>query len=312
MRILVTGGAGFIGSHLSERLAREGHSVIALDAFTDYYDVRIKERNAEEVKKAGATLVKKDLAVDDLSDVVKEIDVIFHCAAQPGISAATPFELYERNNIIATERLLKAAEKESSLKAFINFATSSVYGLQANGEESAEPKPASFYGVTKLAAEQLMMARARNSGFPGISLRIFSVYGERERPEKLYPRLITAILKGEPFTLFEGSREHVRSFTYVGDIVEGCVQVLNNYEKCIGEIFNLGNDATHTTGEGIDAVENIVGKKVHINLVPARFGDQKETAARIEKARSTFGFNPTTNLRNGLAREVAWHEHILS
>ncbi|TSC87113.1 MAG: 3-beta hydroxysteroid dehydrogenase/isomerase [Parcubacteria group bacterium Gr01-1014_8] len=307
MKILVTGAAGFIGSHLAERLVKDGHIVIALDCFTDYYDVRIKEINAGEVQSAGAKFLKLDLAEDDLVGAVSGVEAIFHCAAQPGISSSTPFESYVRNNIVATERLLLAAEKEPSLKVFINFATSSVYGVHANGNETMEPRPASYYGVTKLAAEQLVLARARSRGFPGISLRIFSVYGERERPEKLYHKLTKAILEDTPFPLFDGSREHVRSFTYVGDIVEACTQVLAAYEACIGEIFNVGNDTTHTTDEGINLIEGLVGKKATFEMQPARPGDQHDTAANIAKAHAAFGFAPKTDLREGLKREVDWY-----
>lgn len=308
MRILVTGAAGFIGSHLVERLVREGHSVVGLDCFTDYYDIRIKEINANDIKVAGATFLRKDLAEDDLSEAVRGVDVIFHSAAQPGLSASTPFNLYVRNNIVATEKLLRAAEKESSLKAFINLATSSVYGLHAGGNEMSEPKPASYYGVTKLAAEQLVLARARTSAFPGTSLRIFSVYGERERPEKLYHKLIKALLEGVPFPLHEGSPAHVRSFSYVGDIVDGCVQVLSKVDACIGEIFNLGNDTTHTTAEGIQLIEEIIGKKATFDMKPPRPGDQMDTAADITKARRVLGFAPKTDLREGLVREVEWYK----
>jgi nucleoside-diphosphate-sugar epimerase len=308
MRVLVTGSAGFIGSHLAERLLAAGHAVVGVDCFTDYYDTRIKEINVSDAVTGGMTLLRNDLATDDLADAVRGVEAVFHCAAQPGISAQTPFETYLRNNVIATERLLEAVARESSLKVFVNLATSSVYGLHASGNEAVEPKPASFYGVTKLAAEQLVLARARTDGFPGISLRIFSVYGERERPEKLYPKLIRSILEEKPFPLYEGSREHVRSFSYVGDIVEGCMQTLARYQEALGEIINLGNDATHTTGEGIEIIEELIGKKAVFEMHPPRQGDQKDTAAQIEKARRVLGFSPQVDLREGLRREVEWYK----
>lgn len=308
MKILVTGAAGFIGSHLCERLVHEGHTVVGLDAFTDYYDVRIKEINFQDVVKAGATFFKKNLALDDLSDAVRGCEAVFHCAAQPGISSDTPFDSYLRNNIIATERLLDAVEKDGSVRIFVNLATSSVYGLYANSDESSEPKPASSYGVTKLAAEQLVMARARTRGLPATSLRIFSVFGERERPEKLFHKLINAILEDTPFPLFENSREHVRSFSYIGDVIDGCVLVLNNYPKTIGELYNLGSEATNTTGEGIQIIEELLGKKAQYIMLPPRLGDQKDTAANIAKARATLGFSPRVGLREGLQREVEWYK----
>lgn len=312
MKILVTGAAGAIGSHIAEALCREGHEVIAVDSFTDYYDRGIKELNAAAVKAAGADFRNVDLATDDLSPIVDGVDVIFHLAAQPGISAVTPFEKYLRNNVIATERLLAAAEKRP-LKGFINFGTSSIYGEYAKGDEKTAPKPTSNYGVTKLAAEQLVLSRHRDSGFPALSLRIFSVYGERERPEKLYHKLTKAILEDAEFPLHENAREMTRSYTYVGDIVDGCMLVLKNLDSCIGEIINLGSDATHTTGKGIDLIEEILGKKARFKIVPPRPGDQKETSADIAKAKRLFGYRPKVPLAEGLEREVKWYvEHIHS
>ncbi len=310
MKILVTGAAGAIGSHVAERLCREGHEVIAVDSFTDFYDRKIKELNAAAVRAAGADFRNMDLATDDLSTIVDGVDVIFHLAAQPGISSATHFDKYLRNNVIATERLLSAAEK-SSLKGFINFGTSSIYGEYARGDETTAPAPTSHYGVTKLAAEQLVLSRHRGRGFPALSLRIFSVYGERERPEKLYHKLTKAILEDAEFPLHENAREMIRSYTYVGDIIDGCMLVLQNLDSCIGEVINLGNDATHTTGKGIELIEEILGKKARFKIVPPRPGDQKETSANIAKAKRLFGYKPKVSLAEGLEREVEWYiKHI--
>lgn len=307
MKILVTGAAGAIGSHLSERLAHDGHQVVGIDCFTDYYDISLKKSNAESVSKAGVIIHRIDLAVDDLAEVVQGVEVVYHCAAQPGISEKVSFETYERNNVIATHRLLEAVARTTSLKLFVNVATSSIYGAHANDQENTEPKPTSYYGVTKLAAEQLVMARYRESGFPGLSLRLFSVYGERERPDKLYHKLIQAITSDEPFPLYEGSSEHLRSYSYVGDIINGMCAVLENADACVGKIINLGTDHVHTTGEGIHIVEELMGKKGKYDTTPPRSGDQKETAADITKARALFDYNPSTTLRDGLAREIEWY-----
>ena len=308
MKILVTGAAGAIGSHLAERLVKEGHEVVALDCFTDYYDLSIKEANIEEVLMSGASFVRLDLATDDLDRVMEGVEVIYHCAAQPGISSATPFELYERNNIIATMRLLEAAKKNPSLKLFVNVATSSIYGAYANGSEESEPRPTSHYGVTKLAAEQLVMALHRESGFPAVSLRLFSVYGERERPDKLYHKLIRAIVEGHEFPLHEGSRDHIRSYSYVGDIINGMIATLEARDKVVGQIINLGTDVTHTTGEGIDIIEEILGKKTQFIMHPPRPGDQKETTADISKARALLGYAPEATLYDGLSNQVLWYK----
>ncbi|MFQ6042066.1 MAG: NAD-dependent epimerase/dehydratase family protein [Candidatus Poribacteria bacterium] len=309
--ILVTGAAGFIGSHLSERLASLGYSVRGIDCQTDYYANALKELNVNALKNKGVTFLPLDLAEDDLSSSVRDVNVIYHLAAQPGISSTTKFQTYVRNNITATYRLLEAVKQSPSFRGFINISTSSVYGADATGSETSEPKPTSYYGVTKLAAEQLVLSYTRDQDFPACSLRLFSVYGPRERPEKLYPKLIRCILEDREFPLFDNSEHHLRSFTYVGDIVDGLIAALHNFDRCIGEIFNIGTDAAITTGEGIRIVEEIIGKPAKIVRKPKRAGDQLKTHANIEKARRILGYNPTTTPRVGLKHEVNWYkQHI--
>lgn len=307
MIILVTGAAGFIGSHLAERLAEKGHSVRGLDCFTDYYSVALKEMNAAQIREKGVELLRIDLAEDDLSAAVDDVDFVYHSAAQPGISATTPFEIYLRNNVTATYRLLEAVEKVPTFQGLINISTSSVYGADASGDETTEPQPTSYYGVTKLAAEQLVLAYTRDGGLPACSLRLFSVYGPRERPDKLYSKLIRCIMEDEPFPLYEGSEGHRRSYTYVSDAVDGLEAVLRNFDRCVGEIFNVGTDVTHTTGEAIETVENVIGRRARIETAPPRPGDQLRTHANIEKARSVLGYHPTTILREGVEETVEWY-----
>ncbi|MDY6874714.1 MAG: NAD-dependent epimerase/dehydratase family protein [Chloroflexota bacterium] len=312
MNILITGAAGFIGSHLAERLVNLGHSVRGLDCFTDYYARALKELNASQIKNKGVVLLPLDLAEDDLSLAVRDIEFVYHVAAQPGISATTTFETYVRNNITATYRLLEAVRLSPSFQGFINISTSSIYGADASGDETTEPKPTSYYGVTKLAAEQLVLAYTREQGLPACSLRLFSVYGPRERPEKLYSKLIRCILEDREFPLCEGSEHHLRSYTYVGDAIDGMVAALANFDRCIGEIFNIGTDVTLTTEEGKRTVEEIIGKPARITRVPRRAGDQLKTHANIEKARRLLGYNPTTTLEEGLEKTVEWYkQHIL-
>jgi len=307
MKILVTGAAGFIGSHLAERLLAMGHQVVGLDCFTDYYARSLKDLNTRDVKSAGGHFLTLDLAADDLTGAVNGCQFIFHLAAQPGISATTPYQQYLRNNLTATYRLLKAARRSDALRGFINIATSSVYGADATRDEDTAPEPTSDYGVTKLAAEQLVLSHARDKGFPATSLRLFSVYGPRERPEKLYPKLIKSMLEGHSFPLFEGSEKHLRSFTYVGDIVDGLVAAMQRMDVCVGEVFNIGSDTAITTGEGIRIVEEIIGREAKFERMPKRPGDQLRTHADIAKARQMLGYDPTTRPRDGLAREVAWY-----
>lgn len=311
MNILVTGAAGFIGSHLAERLVASGHSVRGLDCLTAYYARVLKEMNVSELLQKGIDVLPLDLADDDLSSAVQDIEVVYHVAAQPGISATTSFETYVRNNVVATYRLLEAVQQSPTLLGFINISTSSVYGAYATGDETSEPKPTSYYGVTKLAAEQLVLAYQRTRGLPACSMRLFSVYGPRERPEKLYFKLIQAILEDKELLLYEGSEHHVRSYTYIDDAVDGLVVVLDHWDRCVGEVFNIGTNTTITTGEGIRIVEGIIGKPVRITKRPKREGDQLKTQANIEKARSLLGYEPITRPREGLRKQIEWYRQSI-
>lgn len=306
MRILVTGSAGFIGSHLAERLVALGHQAIGVDCLTDYYSLDQKRANVRAIKEAGVDFHKLDLAEAGLAPLVTDVDAIIHAAAQPGISSTVSFWEYQRNNVTATHRLLEAAANSHKLSCFIYISTSSIYGYDATGDEETTPRPASYYGVTKLAAEQLVLSRFRDAGFPACALRLFSVYGPRERPDKLYTRLISAILEDHKFPLYEGSLTHRRSYTYIADAVDGIILALGKFDKCRGEIFNIGADDSATTEEGIRTVEEITGKKARFNHLPRRPGDQLRTQANIQKARRILGYDPRIRLREGLEAQVRW------
>jgi nucleoside-diphosphate-sugar epimerase len=309
MRILVTGAAGFIASHLCEKLVSLGHEVIGLDNFNDYYSVSLKEMNAKDLESIGVQFYRIDLNDDLASLFEKPYDYIYHLAAQPGISAETTLEEYVENNIFATQNLLDAVllyNKE--LKSFINIATSSVYGIEATVNETVPPAPVSFYGSTKLAAEQLVLGLQRLNKLHACSIRLYSVYGPRERPEKLYTKLIESLFNGIPFPLFEGSLKHERSFTYVGDIVEGLVAIIGNENVVDGEIINLGTDEVNTTQEGINVVENIMNKRLIVDQKPARKGDQHRTAAVIDKAKKLLSYSPKVSIKQGLEAQVKWYK----
>lgn len=308
MKVLVTGAAGFIGSHLCEGLNAQGHEVLGIDSLDPYYSPLFKRHTIRVLADQGIDIKVADLIDADLDGLLKKVDVVFHLAAQPGNSARIPFNNYLRNNIVATQTLLDAAMRSNSLQCFINAATSSVYGFYATSDEATAPKPVSVYGVTKLAAEQLVLAKQRDDNFPACSVRLFSVYGERERPDKLYPRLIRAITNDTEFTLFEGSEQHQRSFTYVSDIVDGLINTLNRFDMACGEIFNLGTDQSITTGEGIAIVEKLTGKKVRIKMLPKRPGDQLSTKADIAKARQLLNYQPKIQPQEGLERFVNWYQ----
>ncbi len=308
MKILITGISGFIGSNLAEYFLDLGHDVIGIDNFNDYYDVSLKRLNAEDVKKRGGKIIEADLNAP-LSDLLpSDVDYIFHLAAQPGIAAHVTLEEYVQNNIFATQNLLDwTLARARNLKLFVNIATSSVYGKEATLPEDAEPRPISYYGTTKLAAEQLVLGLVRTGQLKACSFRCFSVYGPRERPEKLYTKLIRSIYEKTSFPLYQGSEHHSRSFTYVGDIVEGLTSVIGKEVLCNGEIFNIGSDHEHTTGDGIRLIERIIGMKAVIDHIPPRRGDQLRTAAIIGKAKRVLGYLPRTDLESGLREQVRWY-----
>jgi len=309
MKVLVTGASGFIGSHTCERLKSLGHDVIGLDNFNDYYSLELKQLNQKALHAIGVTIIKQDLRDEALIEMLPEdINYIFHFAAQPGISSTSTFEDYFTNNIIATKNVIDFALTLKDLKLFINIGTSSIYGLEATFPESIAPKPASHYGVTKLAAEQLVLQKSREQLFNACSLRLYSVIGPRERPEKMYTKLIMCAFNDTPFPLYDGSASHLRSFTYVGDIVDGIVSVIGNETKVNGEIINLGTEVEHTTQEGIEAVEQVIGKSIKINHVAARAGDQLRTKANIDKAKKLLNYNPQTTLLEGVKAQVEWYK----
>ncbi|MNF27082.1 dTDP-glucose 4,6-dehydratase [compost metagenome] len=309
MKILVTGAAGYIASHVSERLQSLGHEVIGLDNFSDYYDVALKEMNASVLRTKGVEIEKIDLRFpEQLQSLTTDFDYIFHFAAQPGISATSSFEDYLSNNVIATKNVLDFALRNKNLKLFVNIATSSVYGVHATFDETVAPMPASYYGVTKLAAEQLVFASSRAGKIKACSLRLYSVYGPRERPEKLFTKLIANAFNNIPFPLYKGSENHLRSFTYVQDIVDGVVSVIGKEDVVNNEIINLGTEEENTTQQGIDFVEQILNKKIPLEVVDARAGEQLRTNAVIDKARNLLGYNPQTSLYEGLKAQVQWYQ----
>ncbi|SHG35092.1 Nucleoside-diphosphate-sugar epimerase [Flavobacterium fluvii] len=313
MKILITGAAGYIGSHVAERLQLQGYNVVGLDNFSDYYDVSLKEMNANVLNLKGIKIEKIDLRfAEQLNFLSTDFDYIFHFAAQPGISGSSSFEDYLGNNVISTKNLLDFALKNQKLKLFVNIGTSSIYGIHATFDESFVPEPVSFYGVTKLTAEQLILASSRVEKIKACSLRLFSVYGPRERPEKLYAKLIANAFNDIAFPLYKGSKKHLRSFTYVQDIVDGIVSVIGKEDLVNNEIINLGTEVENTTQQGIEIVEQILNKKIIIDVVNARAGDQIRTKAVIDKARKLLNYNPQTSLRQGLEEQVKWYQdHFL-
>ena len=303
---IVTGAAGFIGSHLVERLLKEGHTVTGVDCFIPYYDRSIKDRNVSAFSgHERFRFVERDLRKDDVKDVLDGADAVFHLAAMPGLMKSwDDFPLYSTCNLEATQRLLDAA-RDTMLPHFIHISTSSVYGREATEPEDSPTCPFSPYGITKLAAENLCRAYEANFKTPITILRYFSVYGPRQRPDMAYNILTRALLDEKSFPMF-GDGEQTRSNTYVADCVDATYRAAVHRDAALSQVFNVGGGEIISLNDVVTLLEELTGKKARIERKPARPGDQKHTAANIEKARRLLGYNPTTGVREGLAAEVAW------
>ncbi len=308
MRALVTGAAGFIGSSLVDELLERGDRVVGLDAFTENYARAQKERNlAGAVSSSSFELVTADLEHADLAALLDEVEVVFHLAAQPGVrdSWDASFERYVSRNITATQRLLEAARR-SSLERFVYASSSSVYGaaLDWPTPETATLTPFSPYGVTKLAAEHLCSVYAANFRVPTVSLRYFTVYGPRQRPDMAVYRLVRAADRGEPFPMF-GSGDQVRDLTYVDDVVEANLAAVDR-EAAPGTAINIAGGSSTSLVELIERVQRETGRTVVIDHRPDVAGDVARTGGDIERARSLLGWTPRVDLPTGVARQVAW------
>jgi len=308
MRILVTGVAGFVGSHVGERLLADGHEVVGLDAFTDYYPRAIKERNlAGLLGRPRFTFHELDLRTAPLGGVVAGVDAVIHEAAMPGLPRSwSDVEAYLDCNVLAVARLLEAC-RAANVGRFLHASTSSVYGLEAVGDETMPLRPISPYGVTKLAAEHLILAHVDTFGFPAVLVRYFSIYGPRQRPDMAYNRFIEALLDGRPITVF-GDGEQIRSNTFITDAVEGTVRALEGGR--VGEVYNIGGGESLTVNRAIATIAEIVGVEPALERRPAQPGDQRRTGADTGRAERTFGYRPTVGAREGLAAQVAWQRGL--
>ena len=295
MRYLVTGAAGFIGSHLADALRDDGHDVVGLDCFTDYYDVELKEENAR-----GQEILRIDLARDPID--LKGIDGVFHLAGQPGVrSFGDVFETYLDRNVLASQRLFEAAARDGVRVVFAS--SSSVYG-DAEAYPTAEtvpPWPVSPYGITKLTCEHLARATARSFGLDFLVLRYFNAYGPRQRPDMAFARIASFLAEGRPFDLF-GDGHQSRSFTFVADVVRATIAAM---ERGSGT-YNVGGGEEATMLETIAIFEELAGRPLEIRSHPAVPGDQRRTKADTSLIRSELGWEPTTTLRAGLAAQWEW------
>ena len=303
---LVTGCAGFIGSHLAEALLAGGHDVVGLDSFSDYYPRSVKEENVAAAR-AGERfrLVEADLAEEPLERHLAGVAGIFHLAAQPGVrgSWGTSFAQYVRDNLLVTQRLLEAA---SAAQARVVFASSSsIYGNAAAypTPEDTRPRPISPYGVTKLGCEHLAAAYAAEAGADVVVLRYFTVYGPRQRPDMAFTRIVRALVEGAEFRVF-GTGEQSRDVTYVADAVSAAIAAMERAPA--GAVYNVGGGTEASLREVVAILERLAGRRLDARHEAAAAGDVRRTAADTSRIRAELGWAPTTSLEQGLEAQLAW------
>jgi UDP-glucuronate 4-epimerase len=295
MRYVVTGAAGFIGSHLAERLVDDGHDVVGIDCFTDYYNPSIKEENARDLN-----VRRLDLAEDPLD--FDGIDGVFHLAGQPGVrSFGDVFPLYLRRNLHASQRVFEAAARDGVRVVYAS--SSSIYGAAERypTPEDTLPHPISPYGITKLACEQLADAYARHFGLEAVVLRYFNAFGPRQRPDMAFTRIATALAEGASFELY-GDGAQSRSWTYVGDVVAATITAM---ERGAGT-YNVGGALEASMNESIELFERVSGRTLELRRHDAVPGDQQRTKADTTRIRTELGWEPRVSLEEGVEAQWQW------
>ena len=303
MKALVTGCAGFIGSHLVDELLEQGYEVVGIDCFTDYYPGGIKEANiSNALKNKNFEFIEADIL--DMKKL-PEVDYVFHLAAQAGVRASwgKSFEIYTRNNIEATQKLLEFY-KDRAIKKFVYASSSSVYGdAKLPMNEDSLLKPVSPYGVTKLAGENLCYLYWKNYNVPTVSLRYFTVYGPKQRPDMAIHKFVKTIFKGDEITVF-GDGTQTRDFTYVDDAVEA--NVLAAESDDVGGVFNIGGGSRISVNDLVKLMGDIIEKKAKIKNIEKQKGDVKDTLADITKTTKILKWKPKINIEEGLKRQIKW------
>ena len=307
MKVVVTGAAGFIGSHLTESLLADGRDVVGVDAFVDYYPRDVKERNLAKARGHRAfRLVEGSVQDMDLAGVLDGASEVFHLAAQAGVRASwgRDFAVYTDNNVLATQRLLEASVA-ARVPRLVYASSSSVYGDAASLplQEQTACRPVSPYGVTKLAAEHLANLYHSNLGVPVVSLRYFTVYGPRQRPDMAFHRFLTAARDGSPIRLFGDGRQ-TRDFTYIDDIVAATRAAADSGRP--GGVYNVGGGERVALSDVIGRIETVTGRRLEVIREGAQKGDMKDTFADTSAAGRDLGFRSTVSLDEGLAREWEW------
>ena len=308
MIVLVTGACGFIGTNLCQSLLADGHSVTGVDAFTENYERRLKRANYDVLSKfKNYTHIECDLLNVDLATLVEGKDVIFHLAGQPSVhnSWGDDFQVYSNRNIVLTQRLLDAANA-AKIGRLVNSSSSSIYGRVTSSptRESDEKRPISPYGVTKLAAENLVTLYGSEFGLSTVSLRYFTVFGPRQRPDMAFNKLIHAGSNGKSFPL-HGDGSQIRDFTFVGDVVEAN-KLAAFADVSPGSVFNIGGGSPVAMSETINMLEEIMERKIQLEHTPLGPGNPMLTTADCTAAYSALGWKPTMDIYQGLKAQVAW------
>jgi len=307
LRCVVTGCAGFIGSHLSEALVQRGHEVVGIDCFTDYYPRPAKESNLSALRLSPHfAFIEANLLEYDLSRLLEGVDYVFHQAAQAGVRASwgQNFSVYTENNVLATQRLLEEA-KAFPIKRLVYASSSSIYGdaKELPVTEETLPQPISPYGVTKLAAEHLCRLYWVNFRVPTVSLRYFTVYGPRQRPDMAFHKFFRAMLKGDEITLY-GDGDQTRDFTFVSDAVAANLACMD--APVSGDLFNVGGGSRISVNRVLELMQSISGREARIRRIDDQKGDVRHTFADTTRAREALGFRPSVSTEEGLRREWEW------
>jgi len=308
-KTIVTGAAGFIGSHLVEALLQQGQEVVGIDHFNDYYDAILKHKNLAHLHGSPKfTLITGDIQSLDWAVLLQDVEVVYHQAAQAGVRASwgEGFRNYTERNISSTQVLLEAAKDAQDLKRLVFASTSSVYGDAETlpTHENIPPQPVSPYGITKLAAERLCMLYHKNFGVPIVALRYFTVYGPRQRPDMAFHKFFKAILQDEAIPIY-GDGQQTRDFTFVSDVIAANLSAAT-VPQAVGEIFNIGGGSRVVLAEVLDTMAEIVGKPIKKNYIEKAMGDARHTAADVSKAQEILGYQPQVTLRDGLTQEWKW------
>lgn len=313
MNALITGAAGFIGSTLADRLLKDGADVVGLDCFADYYPRACKERNLAAAKRhPNFRFVEARIQDANMGSLLADRTHVFHLAAQAGVrkSWGRDFSVYTTNNIEATQVLLEAACRVPTLERLVYSSSSSVYGddTPMPMREDALPQPVSPYGVTKLAAEQLCHLYYVNERVPAVSLRYFTVYGPRQRPDMGFHKFLRATLQGQPISVY-GDGEQTRDFTFVHDAVDASVAAA--LRGVPGRVYNIGGGSRVSVNQVLQMIGRVSGRQPIVSVDSAQKGDMRHTYADTSLARADLGFVPKVGLEEGLAAEHAWLAEIL-